>query len=158
MINSRRILTIAALFISMGLPAAVQAELLENSWTPLEAYIPNDPQNPCGLASGFFLEAMVHRKESTLRNGISAININIMGSFTPVDGPNEGEPAIFRENIHDVIPQYQDNLRGVRSVGDFIKIIGKGSAENYKAHYNFHIVASEGEVKSFFEIYKVTCN
>ena len=158
MINSRTILATAVLTASMAVPAAVQAEILENVWVPVEVFVPNDPENPCGDATLFYLEGMLHRKVSTLRNGGAAYNVNVMGTFTPVDGPNAGEPALFRQNVHDVLPQYQDDDNAVWSVGDFIRIIGKGSAENYKAHYRLHIVVMEGEYKSAFEIDKVTCN
>lgn len=156
--NSRTIFATAALAISLGLPAAVQAELLQNTWTPLDTVIPNDPQNPCGQATFFHLEGMVHTKVSTLRNGGAAWNINIMGTFTPLDGPNQGESSLFRENAHDVLPQFQDVDNAVWSVGDFIRIISPTNVANYKAHYNFHVVISEGEVKSYFETDKVTCN
>jgi hypothetical protein len=158
MINSRTIFATAGLVISMGLPAAVQAELIENVWEPLDVVVPNDPQNPCGAATAFRIEGMIHRKISTLRNGGAAVNVNTMGTFTPLDGPNQGEAAQFRENFHDVLPQFQDLDNGVSSVGDFIRVISPGTAENYKAHYNFHIVIMDGEVKSYFETYKVTCD
>ena len=158
MIDFRAIFASAVLAVSMALPAAVQAELLENVWEPIESFFPNDPQNPCGDATLFYLEGMVHRKVSTLRNGDRAFNINVMGTFTPVDGPNAGEALLFRQNIHDVLPQAQDPENFVYSVGDFVRVISKGSAENYKAHYNLHLVMMEGEFKSAFETYKVTCD
>ena len=157
MITSRSILATAVLAASMGLSAVAQAELLENVWVPLgPLLIENDPD--CGDATAFILEGMVHRKRSSLRNGDQAININVMGTFTPVDGPNAGESALFRQNVHDVLPQFQDLDNAVYSVGDFIRVISPGRAENYKAHYSFHIVVLDGEVKSFFEIDKMTCN
>jgi hypothetical protein len=158
MSNSRNILATAILAASLALPVAAHAELLENVWEPVEVIVPNDPENPCGSATFFYLEGMVHRKRSTLQNGVEAININVMGTFTPVDGPNAGESSLFRQNAHEVLPQFQDLDNAVYSVGDFIRIISPGRAENYKAHYNFHIVIMDGEVKSLFEIDKVTCS
>mgnify|MGYP003572839358 FL=1 len=158
MINSRNIFATLILAASIALPTTVQAELLENVWEPIDTIVPNDPDNPCGSATFFRLEGMVHRKRSSLRNGDQAININVMGTFTPLDGPYAGESALFRQNVHDVLPQFQDFDNAVYSVGDFIRIIGSGGADNYKAQYKFHIVIMEGEIKSFFEIEKVTCN
>ena len=80
MINFKTTFATTALAISMGLTASVQAELLENSWTPIDLIVPNNPEAPCGNAEFFHLEGMVHQKISTLRNGNLAINTNVMGT------------------------------------------------------------------------------
>ena len=111
----------------------------------------------CGDATLFLLEGMFHRKVSTLRNGQFALHVNIMATFTPFDGPNAGEAAIFRESTNNVLPIWEDGGDVVHSVGQTILVIGKGQAENYRLNYNYHVTYIDGEVKSYFETEKMTC-
>jgi hypothetical protein len=142
------------LAVSMGLPALVQAELLENSWTPIDALVPNNPDAPCGDTEFFRLEGMQHLKVSNLRRGGVAINVNLMGTLTPLGSEEEG--AIFRQNIHDVLPIDGENFVG--SLGDTIKIIAKGSdGNNYRSNFNLHVTRIGDEYKSYVSTDRVSC-
>ena len=152
MTNFKIIFGATVLAVSMALPAAVQAELLKNSWDPIDVIVPS--QGTCGNADFFHLEGVVHEKISTLRNGNWAVNVNVMGTFTPLTGQEE-EGAIFRQNIHNVLPILGENL--VHNVGDTIKIIGRPNGENYRANFNYHVTDLGGEIKSSFVIDKVSC-
>ena len=156
MISFRNTLATAFLAASIALPLSAQAALVENVWEPIdEPPIPND--QGCGDATFFLLEGMVHRKVSTLRNGQFAVNVNVMGTFTAMDGSNAGEPAIFRQNVHNVLPIYEDGGDIVHTVGETIKIIGKGQGLAFRLNYNYHFTYMDGEVKSYFETENVSC-
>jgi hypothetical protein len=151
----RRVLVTFFLATSMALPLSAQAEIIEKVWEPILTPIPND--SGCGPATAFILEGMVHRKISNLRNGLFAFNGHIMATLTPVDGPDAGEPALFRENTNEVIPIFEEGVDAIRTVAQTVKIIVKGRGLAYRLNYNFHVTYLEGEVKSFFETEKVTC-
>ena len=150
---------LAAIFlaISLILPFSAVAEVIENVWEEIDQIIPNDPDQPCGDATFFRLEGMVHRKVSTLQNGNLAININVMGDFTPLDGPNAGEAAIFRQNISDVFPIFEPPFKGVRTIAQTTKVISQGQADNYLLNLKFHVTYIDGEYKSYFDTEKVRC-
>ena len=154
MISSRNTLATIFTAIALVIPFPAFAAVVENVWEEIDLVILND-QN-CGDATVFHLEGMTHRKISTLRNGQLAINVNLMGSLTPLDGANEGEPAIFRQNVHNVLPVDQgDNF--VWTVGEVIRVIGTGDAVKFRLNANFHVIVANGEVKSYLETEKVSC-
>jgi hypothetical protein len=155
MISSRNTLATIFLASSLVFPFSALAAVIVNDWTEFQQYIPND--TACGDATGFVLEGMAHEKVSTLRNGQFAVNVNVMGTFTAVDGQYAGEAAIFRQNINDVFPIWEEGVNRVWTIGETTKVITKGQVENYRLNYNFHVTFIDGEVKSFFETEKVTC-
>jgi hypothetical protein len=152
MINSRTIFATAVLAASVGLPAAVQAEILVNSWEPFLAIVGQDPDAPCGNAEYFLVEGMSHVKISNLPNGATAYHVNAMGTFTPI-GSEEG--AIFRQNVSEVIPIFEKNV--VYNAGETIKIIGRPNGNNYRSNINFHLTDVGGEIKSSVDIDRVSC-
>ena len=156
MISFKRVLVTSVLAASMALPLSAQAEVLVNEWTEF-----NTPPLPnkagCGDSTFFVVEGMSHTKISTLRNGNWAVNVNVMGTFTPLDGTNAGEPAIFRQNIKDVLPIYEGEDNAVYTFGEVTRVIGKGQAGNYRLNINSHVTNIDGEAKSYFEVERVSC-
>jgi hypothetical protein len=156
MISSRNTLATIFLAISLVFPFSALAAVVENVWEEIDELIEND--SGCGDATAFLLEGMVHRKLSTLRNGGLAVNVNVMGTFTPIDGSYAGEAAILRQNIHDVLPIFEEGVNAVHTIGETTRVITKGQVENYRLNYNFHVTFIGGEVKSYFETEKVSCS
>ena len=141
----KTILTAVTVMLSIGLSNLTQAELLQNSWAPFEIVVPNDPEAPCGEADAFVVEGFIHTKVSTLRKGGLAINVNAQGTLTPL-GEIVDDPAIFRQNVRDVLPIDGDNV--VYNFGETIKVISK-VGPNYRLNSIFHVTLVGGEVKSY---------
>ncbi|MEP4147647.1 MAG: hypothetical protein ABJL54_10520 [Halioglobus sp.] len=153
---SKTMYATCVLAVSMSLSTSIQAEIIQNTWDPIDEYIENDVG--CGDATGFMLEGMAHVKVSNLKKGGFAVNVNAKGSFTAIDGVYEGQGAIFRQNINDVWPLY-DELTGndVYTYRESVRVIGKGQAGDYKLDINYHFVQRDGQVKSIVDDVKMSC-
>lgn len=155
MISSKDALTTIVMAILLVSPFSSVAAVVENVWEEIDTVIVNDQD--CGDATAFRLEGMLHRKVSTLRNGMYALHINAMGDFTPLDGENAGEPAIFRQNINNVLPIFEEGVNAVHTISETVKVIGHGQGHNFRLNFKGHVTFIDGEVKSFFESLKAVC-
>lgn len=149
--STKSILVTTVLALWVCLSASVQAETVENTWNQFDIIIPGSPD--CGNENDFFrLEGMEHLKVSTLRNGMYAVNIVTIGTLTPL-GSEEG--FIFRQNINDVLPIFGENV--VYNLGQRVRVITEGKEPNLLVNINFHVTDLGGEIKSWIDTERITC-
>jgi hypothetical protein len=149
--SPKSIFITAVLTLSVCLSTSIQAKTVENTWTPFDIIIPGSPD--CGNENDFFrLEGMEHLKVSTLRNGMYAVNIVTMGTLTQL-GSDEG--FIFQQNINDVFPILGENV--VINFGQQVRVITKGKDPNLLVNINFHVTDVGGEIKSWINTERISC-
>jgi hypothetical protein len=158
MMNLRPIIAITAVTASMWFSASVQAELIDNSWLPIDDVVPGNAE--CGDEGSLYrIEGMQHVKVSALRNGMLAINVNSMGTLTRFPPNGSEEEAIFRQNINNNYPMMAEypGDHDVYSYIDTVRVITKGGAPNVIIKARYHHAIVDGEFKSYVNIYEVSC-
>ena len=81
-----------------------------------------------------------------------AVNIVTMGTLTQL-GSDEG--FIFQQNINDVFPILGENV--VINFGQQVRVITKGKDPNLLVNINFHVTDLGGEIKSWINTERITC-